>query len=134
MFQTGEIEMITWLLLGTGLYVATLFIPSLFLISKIGVGSYLGSRDADPVVNPVHGRAQRVVRNFGESYPPFAVLGILSLIVADADIAMATTGAMIFVIARVAYVPLYLAAVPVLRSGAYLVGLAGVVMIALSLL
>jgi uncharacterized MAPEG superfamily protein len=126
--------MLTWLLLGTGLYVATLFIPSLFLISKIGVGAYLGSRDAEPLANALHGRAQRIVRNFGESYPPFAVLGILSLIVADADIAMATTGAMVFVIARVAYVPLYLAAVPVLRSGAYLVGLAGVVMIALSLI
>lgn len=126
--------MLTWLLIGTLVYVVTFFVPSLFLVGALGVGKYLGSRDEEPEASPVHGRAKRANRNFNENYPVFMGLGILALVVAEADVAMATTGAMIFVIARVLYLPLYMAAVPVVRSVVYIVGLVGLIMMGLALI
>lgn len=126
--------MLTWLLIGTLVYALTFFTPSLFLIGAVGVGKYLGSRDEEPELSPVHGRAKRANRNFNENYPVFMGLGILAFVVPEAGLASATTGAMIFVIARIIYLPLYLAAVPVMRSLVYTIGFAGLVMMGLALI
>lgn len=126
--------MLTWLLLGTAIYYATMFAPSLFLISGIGLGKYLGSRDEEPVVNRYHGRAKRAARNFRENYPVFMALGLLVLVVPGADMGQAGLGAMLFVLARVVYLPLYLWPVLMLRSLAYTVGLIGLGLMALALL
>lgn len=126
--------MVTWLLLGTALYVLTFFTPALFLLSKLGLGSYLGPRDEEPMANVMHGRAVRANRNFNENYPVFMGLGILALVVPEANMALATTGAAVFVLARLAFFVLYLTGIPVVRSAAYLTGFAGLLAIAFSLL
>jgi len=128
------LTMIDWLLLGTVLYLLTAYLPSLFLISGIGIGGYFGSRDQEPEQGPMHGRANRAHRNFAENYPVFMGLGILA-IVAGAEVSpMALMGAMIFVIARIVYLPLYLYAVPVARSAAFTVGWIGMLMMGFALL
>ena len=126
--------MLVWLLLGTVVYAVTLFVPSLFLVSTIGYGRYLGTRDDDPAPAPRHGRALRASRNFIENYPIFMGLGILALVVPEADMAQASLGAMLFVLARIAYLPLYILAVPFLRSGAFVLGWIGTVLMGLALL
>ena len=126
--------MLTWLLLGTVVYVLTLFVPSFLLLPRAGLSHYLGSRDNDPEAGAVHGRAQRACRNFIENYPIFMGLGILALVVPEADLGLATTGAMLFVLARVAYLPLYLLAVPYVRSLAFMVGWVGTLMIGIALI
>ena len=126
--------MLTWLLLGTGLYLLTLYVPSLFLAPHIGLGKYLGSRDEEPVVNALHGRAQRAARNFRENYPVFMALGILTLVLPDVDAGQAALGAMLFVLARLAYLPFYLLPVLMLRSVFYIVGLIGLGLMALALI
>jgi len=126
--------MVTWLLLGMALYLLGAYLPSLMLISGIGVGKYLGSRDEEPTQGLVHGRALRAHRNFTENLPVFLALGILSLVVADADTGQALLGAQLFVLSRPVYLALYLRAVPVARSGAFLVGWVGLIMMALALL
>ena len=126
--------MLTWLLLGTALYMLAAFTPSLFLIGAIGLGRYLGSRDDEGTPSPVHGRVKRAQDNLRENYPVFMALGILALIVPEVEMAMATTGAMVFVLARLAYLPLYALAVPVVRSGVFLVGWGGMAMMGLALI
>ena len=46
----------------------------------------------------------------------------------------AILGAQVFVLARLAYLPLYVLAVPVARSTAYTVGFVGLIMMALALI
>ena len=126
--------MLTWILLAILVYYAGLFLPSLFLIPRIGLGEYLGARDDDPKEGKVAGRVKRAHRNLHENIAPFLALGVLAMVVADVDMDMAVLGAKLFVVSRVAYLPLYIVAVPVLRSGAFLVGLAGMGMMGFALL
>ncbi|MEC8039540.1 MAG: MAPEG family protein [Pseudomonadota bacterium] len=126
--------MLTWLLLGTVLYLLTAYLPSLFLISGIGIGGYLGTRDEDPEVNALHGRANRASRNFEENYAPFMALGILAFVVPGADMALASTGAMIFVLARLFYLPLYLRGVFFWRSAMFTVGWVGMLIMGVALI
>ena len=63
----------------------------------------------------------------------FAVLAGLAFIVPDVNAAQATLGAQLFFFARLAYLPLYLLAVPVVRSTAYTVGFIGLVVMGLAL-
>ena len=125
--------MLTWILLVLILYYAGLFLPSLFLLPRIGVGAYLGSRDGDPDPEKVHARAQRAHRNFHENLAPFAVLAVLALVLPDVNVAQATLGASVFFFARLAYLPAYLLAVPVVRSAAYSVGFIGLVLMGVAL-
>ena len=126
--------MLTWIILMLILYYAGLFLPSLFLLPRIGVGAYLGSRDSDPVPVMIHARAQRAHRNFQENLAPFAVLAALALILPDVNVGQATLGATVFFFARLVYLPAYLMAVPVVRSSAYTVGFVGLVLMALALM
>ena len=52
----------------------------------------------------------------------------------EANIDMASMGAMIFVLARLVYLPLYMAAVPMLRSLVFTVGWGGMVAMGVALL
>ena len=126
--------MLTWILLALIVYYVGVFLPSLFLIPRIGLVSYLASRDGDPEPGTIAGRAKRATRNYHENLAPFLALALLAMIVPDADMAQAVLGAQIFVLARVAYLPLYVMAVPLVRSTAFLVGLVGMVLIALALI
>lgn len=126
--------MLTWLLLGAALYLLTAYVPSILFLRGVGLGAYLGSRDDEPLQGPLHGRALRAARNFGENFPVFAMLGVLALIVPEVDMDMATTGAMIFVLARLVYLPLYLMAVKLVRSVIFMVGWVGMIMMAVALL
>ena len=125
--------MLTWILLVLILYYAGLFLPSLFLLPRIGVGAYAGSRDSDPAPEVTAGRAQRAHRNFQENLAPFLVLSGLALVLPGINVEQSILGAQVFLVARLAYLPLYLLAVPYARSIAYTVGFAGLVMMTLAL-
>lgn len=125
--------MLFWILCAITLYYLGLFLPPVLLIPRIGIVAYVGSRDAEPDPNVLHARAKRADRNLSENLPVFLALGVLSMIVGEADTAQALLGAQIFVLARVAYLPVYLMAVPWLRSGLWTVGWLGIVVMALAL-
>lgn len=126
--------MLFWIVFCLVVYTAGLFLPSLFLVGRMGVADYMGSRDDEPTRGDIHGRADRAHRNFCESLPVFLALAVLSMIVPDTDQGLALLGAQIFVIARIAYIPLYLMAVPVIRSGAWIAGFVGLIMMTVSLI
>jgi uncharacterized MAPEG superfamily protein len=93
----------------------------------------LSARDASmPPLQGVAGRLQRALHNFLETFPLFAV----AVLVADATNRhgwMAAWGAQIYFYARVLYLPIYAAGIPVLRSVAWAAATLGIVMVLLAL-
>ena len=125
--------MVFWLLAGLGVYLLNIFLPAILYLPAEGLVTHAGSRDQQPPVGPFVGRARRSLANLQENLPIFLGLGILALVVPGADIEQAILGAQIFVFARIAYIPLYLASIPYTRSMSYLAGLYGTLLMLLAL-
>lgn len=76
----------------------------------------VGNRDGE--AKPLTGwaaRAQRANRNFLETFPFFAA-ALLAVVLAQKSDASSLLGAQIYVWARVAYLPIYIAGIPYLRT------------------
>ena len=87
-----------------------------------------GARDeALPPPQPIVGRLARAQANFFETFPVFIAAVILAMTAGPTD--MTTLGAWLWLGGRVAYLPLYALGVPVVRSLAWIVSLAGIVMV-----
>ena len=84
----------------------------------------LGNRDHVRPFTVVGGRAERALANMHEALPVFLALALLNMIVGTAA-GLAVTGATLFLIARVVYVAIYVAGVPVLRTLVWAVGWVG---------
>lgn len=125
--------MLFWIFAGMIVYAGVVMIPSLYLLGQIGVMGYAKGRDEEPVASPVHGRALRAARNTRENMPIFLALAVLALVVDNTDMAQAILGAQIFVLARIAYAPAYMSAIPFLRSTVYTIGLVGLILMAVAL-
>ena len=92
----------------------------------------LGNRDHVRPLTIVGERAARALANMHEALPVFLALALLNLIVGTAG--MAVTGATLFLIARVAYVAIYVAGVPVLRTLVWGLGWVGLALMIAPLL
>ncbi len=95
---------------------------------KIGVGN----RDNVPPPTPFAARVDRAAMNTLENFVLFAVLA-LTAHVAGVDSAQVAFGAGMFFWARVAYLLVYLLGIAYLRTLIWLVGLAGMGMIAVAM-
>ncbi|MET0309881.1 MAG: MAPEG family protein, partial [Sphingomonas sp.] len=89
----------------------------------------VGARDEDlPPPEPVVGRMVRAQANFFETFPiviaAVAVLGLAGLHSRWTEL-----GAVIWLGARVVYLPLYAAGVPVVRTIVFLISVVGIVML-----
>lgn len=89
----------------------------------------LGNRDHVRPYTTLGARAARALANMQEAMPVFLGLALLNMIVAP-DAPDAITGAWIFLIARVIYVPVYLSGVSVLRTLVWAGGLVGLLIMA----
>ncbi len=88
----------------------------------------VGARDEElPPLNPVAGRLERAQANFFETFPIFIAAVILALTLGSTD--GTRFGAWLWLGGRVAYLPLYALGVPLVRSLAWLVSVAGLVMV-----
>ena len=118
------------------LLVLVLYLVQLFLqeTSRFGFDLWgiVGNRDNQPELSVVAGRLDRAKNNMQEALPIFLALALLALI-RGRDTSEVTRAASIFLVARVVYVPAYVSGVPMLRSLAWLVGVAGLLMMALPL-
>ncbi|MEM9855391.1 MAG: MAPEG family protein [Pseudomonadota bacterium] len=141
--------MVTWLILGIAVHFVAVFLPAAFLVPRMGYGAYLGSRDGEPEATGPYGRARRILRNSNESIAAFVGLAVAAIALdaaagdavvlpvgsaGDVNMELATLGAMIFVIARLAFIPLYLFGVPLIRSAVWTAGLGGLVLMAFALI
>jgi uncharacterized MAPEG superfamily protein len=93
----------------------------------------LGNRDHMRPYTVTGQRAARALANMQEAIPVFLGLALMNMIVAP-DAPQAYTGALVFLIARVLYLPLYMAGVPVVRTIVWAVSWVGLVMMLMPLL
>ena len=96
---------------------------------------YAGSaRDEPrPVKSLTAGRAKRALANLLETYPAFVALALALAVTGKAG-GLGATGAWVWFIARVVYVPLYLFGIPMARTVAWGVSLLGLVLMLFRLL
>jgi uncharacterized MAPEG superfamily protein len=122
----------TIILLVLALYMVQIFLQetSHFGFDLWGI---MGNRDNPPEMSIVAARLDRAKNNMLEALPFFLALALLAL-VRLGDTGEATRGALVFLVARVAYVPAYVSGIPVLRSLIWLTANAGLVMMALPLI
>lgn len=125
--------MVTWILAALGLFVVQIFLvpflryPTSGLSSGDQVKTLLGNRDDLPEMSMACQRAARALDNYKEAMPVFLTLALLTMIM-DRETPYALSGAMIFLAARVAYVPIYVIGIPVVRTLAWTVGWVGMIM------
>ena len=93
----------------------------------------LGPRDQVRPFTVVGQRAARALANLHEAMPVFLALALLNLNSGTAA-AMATTGALIFLIARIVYLPVYLAGISVLRTLVWVGSWVGLILMLVPLL
>jgi uncharacterized MAPEG superfamily protein len=102
--------------------------------SQYGSKWNLSARDDEmPPLRGIAGRLQRALHNFLETFPLFAV----AVLIADATNRhgwLALWGSQIYFYARVIYLPLYAAGIPVVRTLVWLVATLGIVMVLLGLI
>lgn len=92
---------------------------------ELGVEWNAGPRDdGQKPKGALAGRAERASANFRETYPGFLALCLALALTGDSS-GWGFTGALLWFAARVVYLPLYLAGVPVVRSLVWAAGLFG---------
>lgn len=122
-----------WILAGLGLYLVNVHLAGLLLMVQVGPVAHSGPRDSLPEPGRHRARALRAADNFAENLPVFLGLGFLALVAEGADMVQAVLGAQIFVLSRVVYIAVYVAGVPMVRSGVFMAGFIGLVLMALAL-
>lgn len=97
--------------------------------AQYGAKWNMGARDdAVPAPSPVTGRLIRAQANFLETYP-IAIIALLGVVIANRTSGTTALGGWIWLGARIVYWPLYAAGVPLVRTIAWAISLAGLVMV-----
>lgn len=121
-----EIQMLCW---AAVLGLLQLIIATALATHQQGLAYNLSPRDAPaPPVGKVAARLLRAFANFKETFVFFAV-AILVVTALGKTNAASALGAEIYLAARVVYVPVYAAGVPVLRTLIWTVSIVGIVMV-----
>jgi len=92
----------------------------------------MGNRDHTPEATVIAARLERAKNNMLEALPIFLGLTMLALFKAG-DAGPAVSGALVFLGARILYLPIYAAGVPILRSLVWFAGMIGLLLMALTL-
>lgn len=119
---------IAYLALSGGLLFVQIGLQSILMTRQLGSQYNAGPRDEQREVTGVAGRAERAFRNFLETFPLFAA-AVLAVHVAGKADWWTGLGAGLYFWARVAYVPLYLAGIPYLRSAVWGIASLGIAII-----
>jgi uncharacterized MAPEG superfamily protein len=129
--MTTELTLLAWTLV---LALVQILLPSTLRTQETGAQYNLGARDgAAPPPRPVTARLQRAQANLFETLPLF-VAAVLIAHVSGTHGALTLWGCWLYLLARIVYVPLYAAGIPVLRTLVWMVSVAGLVLILVALL
>lgn len=96
-------------------------------------GWNVGPRDEPFVASGTAGRLERAYRNFMETFPLFAA-ALLAVAVQGKAGALSHIGAIVYVVARIVYIPLYAYAVTYVRSLVWFVSVIGIVLVIIAAL
>ena len=124
-----ELTMLLW---STVLFVLHVAIAAVGTDANNGLSWAFGNRDTQPELPAWVERSRRAQANMAENLLPFACFVILVQLAGNAG-DLSALGAQLFLVARIAYLPLYLFGVKVVRSLAYTMGLVGMIMVAVQL-
>ncbi|HEX6783677.1 MAG TPA: MAPEG family protein [Sphingomicrobium sp.] len=117
------------LALGAVLLLIHIFAATHFKTSQYGLKWNMGARDESvPPVAPLTGRLMRAQANFEETLP-IAIIALLGVVIANRTNGSTALGGWIWLGARAAYLPIYAAGLPVIRTIAFGISLAGLVMV-----
>lgn len=98
-----------------------------------GLSWNIGNRDGEAPPVPAHAaRARRAAANFLETFPFFAA-AVVCAIAIQRQGSQTELGAQLYFWARVAYLPIYIIGIPVVRSLVWGVSLAGILMVVFAL-
>ena len=89
--------------------------------------------ESTPPLRGVAGRLDRALRNFLETFPLFVAV-VLAAHVSETHNALTEWGARLYLWGRVAYVPLYVAGIPLVRSLVWNVATVGIMLFVVALL
>ena len=117
------------LALGALLLFVHIFTATRFKTAQYGRTWNVGARDeARPAPNAMAGRTMRAQANFQETFP-IAIVALLGVVIAGKTSPVTALGGWIWLGARVVYLPLYAAGVPVVRTVAFVVSMVGLIMV-----
>ncbi len=103
-----------------------------FTTMQHGLAYGMSPRDEERKLTGVGARVQRAFANYMQSFPFFAA-AVLVAHAAGRHSWLTVWGVQLYFWARLVYVPLYAAGVPAVRTVAFLVAVAGIVMILVAL-
>lgn len=106
---------------------------TLSLVKDAGLGYAMSARDAQAPLTDVTKRLTHGLRNYVETYVAFVGLA-LALVVSGKAGGLGATGAIVWFWARVLYVPIFAAGIPVLRTGVWTVSVVGLVLMLIRLM
>ncbi|WP_152046513.1 MAPEG family protein [Aureimonas psammosilenae] len=121
-----ELTLLAWSVL---LLVAHISLQGLTVTKERGREWNASARDGE--VKPLGryaGRADRTLANFKETYPAF-VAAVLVVVLSGRTGTWSATGAWLWFLARIVYVPLYMLGIPYIRSLVWIVSLLGILLI-----
>lgn len=117
-----ELKMLAWSIV---LGLAHVFLAAGLVTRQRGLKWNASARDGEPApITGIAARVDRASRNFLETFVFFAA-AVLAVVVAQKTSAQTALGAEIYVWARVAYLPIYAAGIPYLRTVVWAVSLWG---------
>jgi uncharacterized MAPEG superfamily protein len=120
---------ITILALGAVLLFIHIFVATRFKTAQYGRKWNISARDeALPEPNPVTGRLMRAQANFQETFP-IAIVALIGVVIAGRTSQWTALGGWIWLGARIVYLPLYWAGVPVIRTIVWSIALIGLAMV-----
>ena len=114
---------------GALLLVVHIFTATRFKTAQYGRKWNAGARDEDlPPPSPITGRTMRAQANFAETFP-IAIVALLGVVLANRTNEMTVLGGWIWLGARIVYLPLYAAGIPVVRTIAFAISMVGLGMV-----
>jgi uncharacterized MAPEG superfamily protein len=117
------------LALGALLLVVYIFTATRFKTAQYGRKWNMGARDETlPPPTPITGRTIRAQANFEETFP-IAIVALLGVVLANKTSATTALGGWIWLGARIVYLPLYAAGIPVIRTIVFVISMIGLAMV-----
>ena len=124
--MTTELSVLAW---GCVLALVHIFAAAQVKTKQYGTKWNMGARDEElPPPNPLVGRLTRAQANFFETFP-LVIAAILIVQAAGLNSKWTAIGAMVWLGARVIYLPLYAMGVPMVRTLVFMASLVGLLMI-----
>ena len=124
--MTTELTILAWTLV---LALVQIMLTAQMRTRETGLEYNMSARDGQaPPPRPVTARLQRAQSNLFETLPLFAAAVLIAHVAAE-ESAVTLWGCWLYLLARIAYVPLYAFGVPMWRSLVWAVSLLGLVMV-----